>query len=391
MDTVEGSSRAAFERDLGSAMRTITSPVTSSFPAGTARSWALWTSFCTDLGVDVFLQDSPDPLAFFLVFAVQYRTGSISKSHQPVRASTVADVLQHSGQAMALMGYTDHHILPLGKYSLRLERLLRSFDREDPAPNRVQPASIDLLNQVFNHAQSAFDTAVAQLCVIGFYFLCRPGETCVPSSPGTHSAPFRLCDVLLHTPTYAAVANVFPLACFPKVCTVTLCFTEQKNGDKGNKVNQHRSGHPILCPVVAVCARVFHLRTHSAPAATPLYVFFDRTLRLPIAAWHLTATLQHAATSLRSHTGVDPACITARSLRPGGATSLLCADIDHDRIKLLGRWKSDAMLRYLHIQAAPAMRHFAPAMLQHGSFTFLRGSALPREAQALLPPAPPPP
>jgi hypothetical protein len=59
-------------------------------------------------------------------------------------------------------------------------------------------------------------------------------------------------------------------------------------------------------------------------------------------------------------TGIDPEKLTAQSLRLGGATALLCAQIDRDTIKLIGRWKLDAMLRYLHAQAVPAMNTLAP-------------------------------
>jgi hypothetical protein len=42
--------------------------------------------------------------------------------------------------------------------------------------------------------------------------------------------------------------------------------------------------------------------------------------------------------------------ISARSMRPGGATALLCASVDADSIKLVGRWKSDSMLSHLLAQ-----------------------------------------
>ena len=71
-------------------------------------------------------------------------------------------------------------------------------------------------------------------------------------------------------------------------------------------------------------------------------------------------------------------------MRPGGATALLCAGIDKDAIQLLGRWKSDAMLRYLRIQAASIQFNYAQQMLESGSYTFhpqaLADDGLPNEA-----------
>ena len=60
--------------------------------------------------------------------------------------------------------------------------------------------------------------------------------------------------------------------------------------------------------------------------------------------------------------------MNARSLRAGGAMALLCGRVDADTIRLVGRWKSDAMFRYLHAQALPLVRHLAHTMLNPWRF-----------------------
>jgi hypothetical protein len=55
--------------------------------------------------------------------------------------------------------------------------------------------------------------------------------------------------------------------------------------------------------------------------------------------------------------------------------ALLCAHVDMDTIRLIGRWRSDEMLRYLHVQAAPLMRGFAARMLAGGNYTLLPNPA----------------
>lgn len=69
--------------------------------------------------------------------------------------------------------------------------------------------------------------------------------------------------------------------------------------------------------------------------------------------------------------------MSARCLRAAGANALLCAQVDPDIIRLLGRWRSDEMLRYLHLQAAPIMSDFAPRMLQGGNFRLLPNQMVP--------------
>ena len=57
--------------------------------------------------------------------------------------------------------------------------------------------------------------------------------------------------------------------------------------------------------------------------------------------------------------------------------ALLCAQVDANVIQLIGRWRSDEMLRYLHVQTEPVMRDFSSRMLQHGSFTLHPNADVP--------------
>jgi hypothetical protein len=128
----------------------------------------------------------------------------------------------------------------------------------------------------------------------------------------------------------------------------------------------------IASPVMSFCAQharlVAQLRVQHAPHTTPLHC--TDPLTLSVHAHHITAALRFAARTVQHTTGIAPEKLTACSLRPGGATALLCGKIDNDTIKLVGRWQSDAMLQYLHTQAVPAMGNLARAMFQYGNFTF---------------------
>jgi len=57
--------------------------------------------------------------------------------------------------------------------------------------------------------------------------------------------------------------------------------------------------------------------------------------------------------------------------------TLLCGKVDHNLIQMLGRWHSNAMMRYLHLQAKPVMQHFAAKMFNHGTYSFHPEEAVP--------------
>ena len=64
--------------------------------------------------------------------------------------------------------------------------------------------------------------------------------------------------------------------------------------------------------------------------------------------------------------------------------ALLCGKVDKDTIQLVGRWKSDAVFRYLHAQALPLIKDLAKTIINNGTFTLLPGQEIPLEATNLI-------
>jgi hypothetical protein len=207
------------------------------------------------------------------------------------------------------------------------------------------------------------------MITLGFFFLLRPGEYAYTDNP--EAAPFRLCDVHV----FYNGARLDTLHCpeehLESANQVALEFTKQKNGVRGELVGLGRSNHNYLCPVKTLIWRLKHLRLHHATPTTPIYKYHDTTKWAAITASNITHRLRLAAAALGAAVGITPSDISVRSLRSSGAMALLCADVDTDRIRLLGRWRSDEMLRYLHVQALPIMAPLANQMVQHGYYNLL--------------------
>ena len=186
--------------------------------------------------------------------------------------------------------------------------------------------------------------AVADIAIIGFFFLLRPGEH-TAAAPGSDTQPFRLEDVTFRVGTLALPAHLMDTATIPFATFATLRFTKQKNGTENEIVGHSRSGHSTVCPVLALIRRVLHLRSFHASSVTPLCtVYSNQHTSQRVTSSLLTTHLRRAATVLLPTTGFPPSDISARALRAGGAMALLCARVDTDIIKLVGRWQSDQML-----------------------------------------------
>jgi hypothetical protein len=251
--------------------------------------------------------------------------------------------------------------------------MLAGYSRQDAPPSRVKPLPVPILRHVMAQAvlsQTPFDQAQADLICLAFFFLLRPGEYAGASSD---ARPFLFSNVHLFFGNQRLDSATAPADHLLTATFVTLEFTSQKNGVAGEVMGLGRSGDPNFCPVVAAARRLIHLRQAAAPPHQPIASFFSPTTQRwqRILPRDLTAVLRLSVTVLGPTYGLTPHDVSARSLRSSGAMALLCANVDSDRIKMVGRWKTDEMFRYLHTQAEPVMRQFSTRMITGGHFTLL--------------------
>ena len=77
---------------------------------------------------------------------------------------------------MALLGRPDPRILPSGRQEFRLARLLKGFLKDDPPPERLQPVSLAVLQQLcLETGHSAFDRTTRDFGHHGFLLAMPTG------------------------------------------------------------------------------------------------------------------------------------------------------------------------------------------------------------------------
>ena len=256
----------------------------------------------------------------------------------------------------------------------RFTRLWRDWKHYDDPPRRVKPIPLPILLEAQRLADVSGSIALqstARMMWIAYYFLCRPGEYCA-TVDSNHF--FRLCDVMLF-----AADKVLDLATetdgrLMSASCAMLEFTDQKNSNRGEKVTQCHSGHAVASATRAIAGQVIHLRDNSAAPDTPLCAYHHQGRWYLVTPPMVTNLLRQAAARVGREYGIAPADISARSLRASGAMAMLCAGIDSVKTQLMGRWRSDAMLRYLHVQSPTLVKDFARRMLAAGSYSLLPGT-----------------
>jgi hypothetical protein len=352
--------------------------------------WKQWTLFCDEHDLSPDLLDQADPIPFLQVFAQRLRTGELAAGHKPVGARQVEDYLRTIGQTITSMGSSDPRLNPSGRLVSRLQQQLKGYSKADPGPVRVKPIPVSLLAHVVNAAYTTPDAtlhAQADCAIIGFFFLCRPGEVTL-STASSDSTPFRLQDVEFHTGSVYVNAAYAPFSdLHAGHHSALLTFTNQKNARRNEKIAQGDTSSPLLSPTRALYRRVLHLRHHNAPPDTPLHTIFLKSgTTTNVTSANLTSLFRTSATALESSIGFGPRDFSIRSLRAGGAMALLCAQVDPLLIKLVGRWKSDEMLHYLHAQAAGLTHGLAAKMLVAGDFRLHPNQDIAPGAAPLLAP-----
>lgn len=235
------------------------------------------------------------------------------------------------------------------------------------------------VDRTANHLDP-FADAVIDMAWIAIFYLLRPGEYC----KSRDNTPLLLRHVSLMIGTTKLNLHTCAINDILRATASSLTFDDQKNRVRGEVIAQGLSGHHRACPTKALVRRVVYLRRNNATPDTPLCTVFQAPPRRAyVTSAALTTTLQ-ASAAVMPHLGFPPTEVSARSMRAGGAMALLCGRVDADVIKLVGRWRSDAMFRYLHAQALPVVNNLARVMLQHGSFTLAPGADMPATAHPII-------
>jgi hypothetical protein len=295
--------------------------------------------------IDPYLRTWTDPVPILQIFGERYRDGRLAPLKQSVKARTVEDALRAVGQAHARLGVPDPRKDNFGAIDFRIQRQIKSYHKVDDPPRRVKPIPVTIilyiLAQAFGVPRNDEELAIADMIVIAFFFLLRPGEYTGTTADDT---PFRLEDVALYIRDRRLDVLTASTAELDAATSVSYKFTTHKNGTRDEKLVQGLSGDSKCCPVKATARRIKYHRAKNSKPTVPIASYYHAHRRTAIKAKYITDTLRHVMTMNYHRTGIHATEVSARSLRAGGAMAMMCSKIDMNNICMMGRWHSDAMM-----------------------------------------------
>ena len=294
------------------------------------------------------------------------REGRFTKDRtEPLVEGTVRGTISHVVQAFRESGRQNPSKDADNMLSVLLSRQFRAYRNDDPKEVQQKALPFCILDELAKRQVSELDKAISQLTIGAAFFACHSCEYLkVPRREMKHTKLLQLRNIrffkdgrLLSTPL-----NNLELA-----DSVAVTFEKQKSDHKHETVIHGRTDDPVLCPVKQWARLVNRIWTYPGTTEeTPVCTVWRHNRREQITSHHVINTLRAACATIRSaRLGFEPEEIGTHSLRSGAAMEMYLTGVPVYTIMLLGRWSSDAFLRYIWRQVEQFLKDVAQKMLTH--------------------------
>lgn len=211
----------------------------------------------------------------------------------------------------------------------RLQQAIRAIELTAEPPKQKLPITIDILDRVRHLVPVDYDGRMflAAMC-LGFYGCLRCAEFTVKNS---HISSKNLC--------------------ISDISFLELNGTDvMKVHVKRSKTDHFNKGFdiyisctcPHACAYCSMCAYLDRVKCVACPSESPLFLFENRKVLTKSA-------FVKRLHSLLDQLGIDTNMYSGHSLRTGSATTAAAAGLADWEIKMMGRWSSQAYLKYIRL------------------------------------------
>ena len=259
-----------------------------------------------------------------------------------------------------------------------MRSLLKAFDNEDPAKNQQRAITPKLLRAMYLMAgadgvatQDSEFAIIAELVIMGYFYAMRSCEfTRTPQRGRTKL--IRLRGIVFRDANNVELDNKDGRM-RADAERVTLTFENQKNGLKMDRRTHQRTSDPVLCPVKRIASlvnRIYRTVPFAGPDTTINTVFINER-RTQISSTSIRTFMRSTCTAKggKQTFGFDATDIGTKSIRSGAAMGLFLMNIPVQKIKMMGRWSSEAFLVYIRPQVLEWTNDLSQNMIQINSFT----------------------
>jgi hypothetical protein len=239
-----------------------------------------------------------------------------------------------------------------GQLAWTLARQLRAYKNIDPKEENEKALPSCILSRIALNQTTDFSRALSQLIIGAFFFACRSCEYLKVSKP--HDKRTKLLTLQniaffknghrLHHRLHSSVLHTAE--------SVSITFESQKNERKFDTITQWRTSHPVLCPVKQWAALITRISSYpGASETTPVSAIWRHDTITQVTSNDVITTLRdavktHGEDDLRIYTHE----VGTHSIRSGAAMAMYLGGVPVFAIMMIGRWSSDAFMKYIRKQ-----------------------------------------
>ena len=298
-------------------------------------------------------------------FAMALRHGRFSRQHYDTLAeSTVRGALSYVASTFRENDRPNPTRDEDGELGRLLSRLYRGFRNTDPNTVKQKALPIGLLRVLAKLVFTEVQRALSQLAIGAFFYACRSCEYLrVPQHEKRRTAILCIRNIRFFT---RGVLTLHPSPWLHASCYVSITFEWQKKDTRMDVVTQRASGDILLCPVRAWAAVVRRIwRYPGATADTPVSAVWRNSRLEHITSAEMVIALRSAVATVGEDThGIKTHEVGNMSIRSGAAMAMYLGECPVYVIMMIGRWSSDAFLRYIRKQVEQFSHNVSRRMLR---------------------------
>ena len=301
-----------------------------------------------------------------------------SKSFRTNKSESVRATLDNVSQAFKLAGRNDPRLDRDGKFAFILQRQLRGYRSSDAPEKRQIAISGSVLREFYRLALSNMDKARCELFIGAFFFAMRSCEyVTVYGKRKTKLLSVKNIRFFIGKRLVNHSDKNLHLA-----SSVSITFKEQKRGTKNDTITHHRTNDPLLCPVKiwsSIIKRILSYPSSDENSTVNTFKLENGTI-YKFSSKDLLLHLRRAADSLGpQNLGYTSEQIGLHSARSGAAMAMYLAGVPVFTIMLLGRWSSDAFLRYIRKEVQEFSNSVSSKMIRNENFFTISESHPPSD------------
>ena len=229
---------------------------------------------------------------------------------------------------------------------------------------------------MYKNAKTELDTAIADLCTAAIFFCMRSCEYLkVPDQLDRRTKLLTIKNIRFFDNDKQLVEHNSPI--LHLACIVVVTFEDQKNRTKFEDVTHYRSGHKLLCPVIAWSKIIKRVRSYKGSNGdTPVCTFIiqghKQSKTVQISSDNVIKALRTTVRTMTAwNLGFTAEEIGTHSIRSGGAMMMCLAGVREYIIMIQGRWKSMSYMKYIRKQIAQFSCELTSRMIKHDHFNHI--------------------